>query len=242
MPTPTSREGTRAAAIAASGSTVTTRPAVAGDIPQPETSRSTSRKSAATRPPERKSSAAFALRCGRPGETRERALDGPAERKERRKWRESERYLHEEDRPPAEQLGQDAARARPERRAEDARRYPDACRARTAPRRLGQEIERGDDDERCSDRLDAARCDEHLERPCEPAGQGRGREDQRAGDECPAWAAPGQQRGRNRDKREHEVEGREHPGNGRDPDVEASEDLRQRERDDRGVREREPDG
>ena len=70
---PTEPDGMRVAAIAASGSTVTTRPAVAGDMPQPETSRSTRRKSAATRPPERKSSAAFALRCGRPADARGRS-------------------------------------------------------------------------------------------------------------------------------------------------------------------------
>ena len=167
---------------------------------------------------------------------------GDSESRERRKRHESERHLHEEDRPPAEQLGQDAARARPERRAEDARCHPDARRARTATRRLGKEIERGDDDERRSDRLDAARGDEQLERPREPAGKRRRREDDRAGDERSPWPAPGQQRGGHRDEREHEVEGREHPGNRRDPDVEAPENLGKRERDDRRVREREPDG
>ena len=43
------------------------------------------------------------------------------------------------------------------------------------------------------------------------------------------------------DDREHEVERGEHPGHGRDPEVELGQDLRQRERDDRGIREREPD-
>ena len=56
----------RPAAIAASGITVTTSPAAAGDIRQPFTSSSTSRKSAATRPPDRSSRPRFAPMCGRP--------------------------------------------------------------------------------------------------------------------------------------------------------------------------------
>ena len=169
-------------------------------------------------------------------------LGGGAESRERHKRHESERHLHEEDRPPAEQLGQDAARPRPERRPENARCHPDARRVRTAARRLGKQVERGDDDERRSDRLDTARGDEQLERPCEPAGKRRRREDHRTGDEGLTWPAPGQQRSGHGDKCEHQVEGREHPGNRRDPDVELSQNLGQRERDDRRVREREPDG
>ena len=116
-----------------------------------------------------------------------------------------------------------------------------AARA-SATRRLGKKIESGDDDERCPDRLDAARGDEQLERRRKPAGQRRGREDHGAGEERSAWPTPGHQRGGHGDEREHEVEGRENPGNRRDPHVEASENLGQRERDDRGVRQREPDG
>ena len=116
-----------------------------------------------------------------------------------------------------------------------------AARGR-ATRRLGEEIESGDDDERCPDRLDAARGNEHLERPCKPAGKRRGREDESAGEERWAWPAPGYKSGRYGDEREHEVERGENPGNRRDPHVETPEDLGKRKRDDRGVREREPDG
>ena len=207
--------------MAASGSTVTTRPAVAGDMPQPDTSRSTRRKSAATRPPERKSSAALALRCGRPAGTRGPALGGAPERHERYERRKRERHLHEEDRSPAEQLGQDAAGARPERGAENARGHPDARRASDAARRLGKEIESGDDEERCPDSLDTARGDEQLERRRKPAGERRRGEDHRTGEERSPWPAAGNQRGRHGDEREHEVEGGENPGNRRDPDVEA---------------------
>ena len=115
----------RCTAIAATGSTVTTIPAAAGDIPQPFTSRSTSRNSAATSPPERSSSAAFAPSvrpAGRRGQRpRDHAPDG-------RQRQQRERHLHEEDRPPAERLGQDPADRRPERRTEHAR-----CRPRRAP-------------------------------------------------------------------------------------------------------------
>ena len=87
------------------------------------------------------------------------------ERQDRHERHERERHLHEEDRLPAEQLRQDAARARPERRAEDAGGNPDARRARSATRSLGEQVESGDDEERRPDRLDAARGNEQLERP-----------------------------------------------------------------------------
>ena len=55
----------RAARIAASGITVTTRPAASGSRRQPLIRRITSRKKAATSAPEMSSSAAFAATCGR---------------------------------------------------------------------------------------------------------------------------------------------------------------------------------
>ena len=130
----------------------------------------------------------------------------------------------------------------PERRAEDAGGDPDARRASAAARRLGQKVKSGDDDERRTDGLNAARGDEHLERGCQPACQRRSGKEHCARKECSAWQAPSQQRSRHGDEREHEVEGREHPGNRRDPDVEAPENLGERKRDDGGVRQREPDG
>ena len=63
---PSDRGRRRPTAIAVSGMTVTTTPAAAGDIPHPSTRRSTTRKSAATRPPATRSSAAFAVIDGLP--------------------------------------------------------------------------------------------------------------------------------------------------------------------------------
>ena len=102
-------------------------PAAAGDMLQPETSRSTSRKSAATRPPESSSNAALALKCGR-----RRVREVARARSARCERRENERHLHEEDRLPAEQLRQDAAGARPEapRRG---RPQPPRCAPRGPP-------------------------------------------------------------------------------------------------------------
>ncbi len=151
--------------MAASGSTVTTMPAAAGDMPQPETSRSTRRKSAATRPPERKSNAALALRCGRPAGSREpsprrcpgapRAARAARERAVPARRRSTSSPAAPSSMPPAP--GPNAAP-----------RMPASTQTRTArasaPGRLGKKIESGDDDERCPDRLDAARGDEQLER------------------------------------------------------------------------------
>ena len=71
------RGARRAARSAASGITVTTSPAAAGDMPQPSTSRRTSRKSAATSPPESRSTAAFAFRAGRPAALRAVSICSP---------------------------------------------------------------------------------------------------------------------------------------------------------------------
>ncbi len=71
------RGARRAASIAATGITVTTSPARAGDIPQPSTSSSTTRKSAATRPAESRKSAAFAATCGRSAGSGRRCARSP---------------------------------------------------------------------------------------------------------------------------------------------------------------------
>ena len=96
---------------------------------------------------------------------------------QREQQHERERHLREEDRLPAEELREDAAGGRAERGAEHARGDPDAQRALVARSRLREEIERGGDDERGADRLDAARADEHVERRREPAGERRRGED-----------------------------------------------------------------
>ena len=107
---------------------------------------------------------------------------------------------------------------------------------------LREEVERRRDDERRADRLHAARADEHLEGRRETAGERRSGEHDAPGHERLARAPPRDVRGGHGEQREDEVERREHPGDRRDRDVELAEDLRERERDDRGVREREPDG
>ena len=61
--------------------TVTTRPAAAGDIPQPSTSSSTMRNSAATSPPDRNSSPRLAPTCGRPAGVAGRAHANRAARR-----------------------------------------------------------------------------------------------------------------------------------------------------------------
>ena len=51
----------------------------------------------------------------------------------------------------------------------DARGDPDAERALVAALDVREKVERGGDDERGADRLNAARADEHVERRSEPA-------------------------------------------------------------------------
>ncbi len=96
-----------------------------------------------------------------------------------------------------------------------------------ASERPRQQVERGGDDQRGADRLNAAGADEHLERRCKPAGERRAREHER----CPTANAS---RGRRRATYaagtartgEHEIERREHPGDRRDRDIELPEHVR----------------
>ena len=129
----------RPTASAVAGMTVTTRPAAAGDIPQPSTRRRTTRKSAATRPPATRSSAAFAVDRRPPRRRRHGAGGDVAHRNQQR---EGQRHLHEEDRLPAQELRQDPSGGGPERRAEHTGGDPDVERALVGALEVREEIER----------------------------------------------------------------------------------------------------
>ncbi len=95
--------------------------------------------------------------------------------------------------------------------------------------------------QRAAERLHAACADQHAEGRREPAGERRCREHERPDRERRHGPPPRGIRGRDGRRGEHEVVRREHPRHLRDLDVEVAQDVRQRERDDRGVGEREPD-
>ena len=147
------RGASRAASIAASGITVTTRPAAAGDIPQPSTSRSTTRKRAATSPPERRNRAAFAERCGRSAGSGTRCASRP--RTARSVASATGTCARKIDSQP-----KSSVRAPPIAGPRAAPATPAVTQMRAArassPRHLREEVERGGDEERGAGGLDAA--------------------------------------------------------------------------------------
>ena len=82
---------------------------------------------------------------------------------------QDDRRLHEEDRLPTQQLGEDPADGGPERGADDPGERPDASRACLRSCSLAQEVERRADDGGPCDTLKRATCDEHTERRREAA-------------------------------------------------------------------------
>ena len=148
---------------------------------------------------------------------------------------ENDRRLDEEDRLPAEQLSQDAADGRPKRGADDSGKRPDPRSARIRSGGLAEEVERGTHHGRPRNALDRATRDEHTERGREAARERGSNEHDDPESEDVRGPAAREESGRQRRESEREVEGGENPGERRDLDVVASEDVRQRDRDDRGV-------
>jgi hypothetical protein len=107
----------------------------------------------------------LAVTWGRPAGVGSGRADDAAHREQQheRKWN-----LREEDRLPAEKLRENPTGGAPERGAEHTGGHPDAKRALVAALDLREEIERGRNDQRRADRLDAARTDERRTRR-EPA-------------------------------------------------------------------------
>ena len=148
---------------------------------------------------------------------------------------ENDRRLDEEDRLPTKELSQDSADGRSDRCPNDPRERPDARGARVRSSGLAEQIERGAHNGRPRDALHSPARDEHSERGSEAARERSSREDEDPESEDlrgPAACEPGS---RQRRESEREVERGENPGERRDLDVVASENVRQRDRDDRRV-------
>jgi hypothetical protein len=82
---------------------------------------------------------------------------------------QDDRRLHEEDRLPTQQLGEDSADGGSERGAHDSGDRPDAGRACLRSCGLAQEVERRADNGGPCDTLERATGDEHTERRREAA-------------------------------------------------------------------------
>ena len=217
---------------------MTTRPAASGSRRQPLISRITSRKNAATSAPETSSNATFAPTCGRstgPGSGGTRMPRSVSSA------RSDHGRLDEEDRLPAEQLRENAARRGAERYTDHAGEGPDAGGRYVAARHAGQQGERTADDRGAGRALDRAGGDEQPERRGERADERCRCEDNDAGAEDPSRTATREEGRRQSCEREREVVRRQRPGECGDLDVVASEDLRQRERDDGRVGQDEAD-
>ena len=225
---------------AASATTDTVSAATAGDLPQPSTRSRTIRNSAAVSAAD----SSARVRLGRiagtvpvRGDLRRRVHD------ERGRHREhGERHLHDEDRLPRDRLREQAARDRTGRRADHAGGDPDRDAAAFAVL-LHQELEAAQQRQRAAERLHAPGCDELVDRargraPRRGAGEDRdadGREDPRL------RPREGQRRGHGHQP-QHEVERDQHPRDLRDGRVQVPQDVRQRERHHRGVREHQRHG
>ena len=234
------RRASGRAASAATGTTDTVRAAVAGEWRQPSTRSRTSRNNAAV-------SAADSRARVRLGRTAGRCRSGVSVRcgahGERGRHRQhGERHLHHEDRLPRDRLREQPARDRSGGRADHAGRDPGRDAAALAVHR-DQELQAPDQRQRAAERLHAPRRDQHLDRlrhraPRRGAGEHRDAD----GSEDPRLRPGEAHRRRHGDQPQHEVERDQHPGDLPDGRVQVPEDVGQRERHHRGVREHQRHG
>ena len=231
----------RGAANAATGIADTITAASSGSMRQPSTSSSTSRNSAAVSAADSSVSAAQRRQVRTSGGGLRRA--GAVVCAQRDQRREGDRRLQQEDPLPAGELRERAAHRRPDGRAGHAGRRPGARRARASPSRADEQLERGGHQRRRADGLDAARGQQHVERPGQAAHRRRDAEhdDARrrrraAGARRATYAAGTAPSAR------ISVVRRQDARDLADLDVEPAQDVGQRERDDRRVGERRGDG
>ena len=217
-------------ATAASGSIVTAAAAASGSTLQPLISSSTSRKITAVSAPDSSASAAADEHVARRARQR-LAHGGDRARRQRRGRRQRDRRLGDEDRAPVEQLRQDAA----ERGAGGGAGHGGAHPEPAARAAAVEGVEGRGQQRRGAERLERTHDQQQLERVRARAADRRGREQQRAGSAGGAVVQRGGQRQR---ERQHERVDADHCRDALDGRVELEQQLRQRERDDRRVRER----
>ena len=165
-----------------------------------------------------------------------------AHRERRRHGQHGDRHLHHEDRLPRERLREQPTRDRTGGRADHTGRDPGGDPAALAVHR-DQQLEAPDQRQRATERLHAPSRDQHLDRLRHRAprrGAGEHRDADRAED--PRVSPREAHRRRHRDEPQHEVERDQHPGDLRDGRVEVPEDVGQRQRHHRGVREHQRHG
>ena len=226
---------------AASGTTDTVSAATAGERPQPSTSRSTSRNSAAVSAAESSTSVTFGPIAGRSPGASDRRDAANRERGRDRQYRDG--HLHHEDRLPGEGLGEQPADDRSGRRTDHTRRdpaeRPRAARRSPRPAAPGSRRvrthrrapARSEPRSACpSTRLSAHTAEAPANTAIPTAHSGAGSR------------PPYSQCGRDDHEREHEVERDQHPRHLGDRSAQVLQDLGQRERDDRRVGEHERHG
>ena len=232
---------------AAAGTIATTNAASSGDSDHPDTSKSTSRNSTALSAAETSASAIAApswMRSTRrpvapvPRRRAAASIVTPAEpvTAQRRRREDADRSLDEEDRAPVEQLGEDPAQGGPNGGPEHRGRCPQSLPAALFD---GEEREPGHETGGRAERLRSAQHEERCQRVDQAAPRsGRGKDDETPDAETRGAHESSQPLGRDQRDGEHERVDGEHGGNPLDGRVELDDQLRERERHDRRVGER----
>ena len=198
----------------------------------------TSRKSAPVSPAESRPSAASGPRSKRPAGPGSTAREN---RPRRKRHRQDDRQLNEEDRLPAQELGEQAAGGGADREADDSRRSPHGRRVAVGAARAREQLDRGGDHRRAAERLHAARCDQNADRGRHGADERCAREQHETRRPDPWSHAPREPRGGQDRERQHQVERRQDPRDAEHGRIELPQDVGQRQRHDRRVGEHEPD-
>ena len=150
-----------------------------------------------------------------------------------------ERRLHDEDRPPVEELRQDAAQHRPERRAEHRHLRPERNPGLPSAGEPAEERDRRRQHERRAEPLDAAEGDQHRQVHRGGAADRRGgEEDEPHLRDAARVEPPGEEGDHRRGDRDDEVVRGDHPRDADERRVERAVEVGQREDDDRRVGER----
>ena len=170
---------------------------------------------------------------------RGRSRDPPVE--DRGEPEAGDRRLHEEDRPPVEELGEDSSQSGSDGYADRPRPGPDGGASMHGAGQRTQDRKGTGEEERCAEPLDAAKGEQRLQVPGKPAADRGAEEEREAAGRLEAREAARDRDQRQRGDRDHQVVGRDHPRDADDRGAEVRVQLRQREDDDRRVRERDGD-
>ena len=150
--------------------------------------------------------------------------------------------LDVEDRPPVEELREHAAEGWADDGPDGRRQHPPLARPLLAGDHGGEDGQRASKQQRRADALRSPGHEQHRQRRRRTGDDGGHGEDRRAGEHEPAWWEMAvEDRDRHGHDGDHEGVGRQHPRDADDRRVELRIEVRQRQRDDRRVGERQGD-